>query len=469
MVRAASPILVALLVAGSGFMELLDTTVITTALPHMARTFGVHPIDLNIGITAYMVMLAAGIPLSGWAATRFGTRRVFALAIALFTIASALCGLSNGLWSFFGARILQGMGGAMMVPVGRLVVLRVTPKAELMRATALITWPALVAPILGPAVGGALTTYASWRWIFFLNLPLGLLGFLATLALIHDDHREATPLDRVGALLSGGAAIALVYGASLLGSASGSIALSGSLILAGLLGSAALVLHARRHPRPLITFDALRTRSFATTVRGGSLVRLAINAVPFLLPLLFQLGFGRSPVAAGSLLLVLFVGNLGIKPLTSPLMRRVGFRRVLLVNGVLLAFTFLGMALLTPMTPDWALLPLLLLSGMTRSIQFTAMNTLAFADVPKAGMASANTLFNLAQQVSFGLGVAVGAILLRLGEALFGGTIGVAAFRLAFAGIFLLCLVGVADFLLLHPAAGAAVSGHRREQGSRSA
>lgn len=465
---AASPILIALLVAGSGFMELLDTTVITTALPHMARTFGVHPIDLNIGITAYMIMLAAGIPLSGWAATRFGTRTVFGLAIALFTVASALCGLSNGLWVFCAARILQGIGGAMMVPVGRLVVLRVTPKAELMRATALITWPALVAPILGPIVGGFLTTYASWRWIFFLNLPLGLLGFLATLVLIRDDRREAAPLDRRGALLSGGAAIALVYGASLLGSASGSLTLSGGLILAGLLGSMALVLHARRHLRPLIAFDALATRSFATTVRGGSLVRLAINAVPFLLPLLFQLGFGRSPVAAGALLLVLFVGNLGIKPFTTPLMRRIGFRRVLLVNGVVLAFTFLGMALLTPTTPAWMLWPLLLVSGMTRSIQFTAMNTLAFADIEKEGMASANTLFNLAQQVSFGLGVAVGAILLRLGGVLFGAPTGLAAFHFALAGIFLLCLAGVADFLSLPPAAGANVSGHRNDRGSRS-
>lgn len=466
--RSPAPILVALLVAGSGFMELLDTTVITTALPHMAATFKVHPVDLNIGITAYMIMLAAGIPLSGWAATRFGTRTVFGLAIALFTIASALCGLSNGLWSFFAARILQGIGGAMMVPVGRLVVLRVTPKSELMRATALITWPALVAPILGPVVGGFLTTYASWRWIFFLNLPIGLLGFLATLILIQDNRREVAPLDRQGAVLSGGAAIAFVYGASLLGSNSGSLAWGLGLMLLGLIGAGLLVLHARRHPRPLVSFDALGARSFTTTVRGGSLVRLGINAVPFLLPLLFQLGFGRSPVAAGSLLLVLFVGNLGIKPFTTPLMRSVGFRRVLLVNGVILAFTFLGMALLTPQTPAWLLLPLLLLSGMARSTQFTAMNTLAFADIHKEGMASANTLFNLAQQVSFGLGVAVGAILLRLGEALFGGPDMVMAFRFAFAGIFVLCLLGVGDFLLLPAGAGANVSGHRADRGNPS-
>ena len=463
--RSPSPLLVALLVAGSGFMELLDTTVITTALPHMAATFHVHPVDLNIGITAYVVMLAAGIPLSGWAADRFGARTIFGLAIALFTIASALCGLSDSLWTFFAARILQGIGGAMMVPVGRLVVLRVTPKSELMRATALITWPALVAPILGPVVGGFLTTYASWRWIFFLNLPIGLIGFLATLVLIRDNGREAKPLDRIGALLSGGSAIAFVYGASLLGSSSGSLLLSGGLMLLGLIGGVATVAHARRHSRPLVSFGALATLSFTATVRGGSLVRLAINAVPFLLPLMFQLGFGRSPVAAGSLLLVLFAGNLGIKPFTTPLMRRFGFRRVLIVNGLLLAFTFLGLALISAATPAWVLLPLLLLSGMTRSTQFTAMNTLAFADIPREGMSSANTLFNLAQQVSFGLGVAVGAILLRLGQNLFGGADMVAEFRFAFMGIFVICLLGVIDFLPLAPGAGANVSGHRPHRG----
>jgi len=463
--RSPSPILVALLVAGSGFMELLDTTVITTALPHMARTFHVHPVDLNIGITAYVVMLAAGIPLSGWAAERFGSRTIFGLAIALFTIASALCGLSNSLWTFFAARILQGIGGAMMVPVGRLVVLRVTPKSELMRATALITWPALVAPILGPVVGGFLTTYASWRWIFFLNLPIGLIGFLATLVLIQDNGREAKPLDRTGALLSGGSAIAFVYGASLLGSSAGSLLWSCSLMALGLIGAWATVAHARRHPRPLISFGALATLSFTTTVRGGSLVRLAINAVPFLLPLMLQLGFGRSPVAAGSMLLVLFAGNLGIKPVTTPLMRHFGFRRVLIVNGVILAFTFLGMALISAATPAWVLLPLLLLSGMTRSTEFTAMNTLAFADIPKEGMNSANTLFNLAQQVSFGLGVAVGAILLRLGHVLLGGPDMVGAFRFAFIGIFMICLLGVIDFLPLAPGAGANVSGHRPRRG----
>jgi EmrB/QacA subfamily drug resistance transporter len=460
---AASPMLVALLVAGSGFMELLDTTIITTAIPRMAQTFHVHPVDLSLGITAYMIMLAAGIPLSGWAAERFGARTVFATAIGLFTGASVLCGISNGFWSFFAARILQGTGGAMMVPVGRLAVLRVTPKSELMRATAFITWPALVAPILGPVVGGFLTTYASWRWIFFINLPIGLIGFCATLLVIGNERPEIPRrLDWTGAMLSGFAAVSFVYGASLLGTSTGNIPLGLGLMAAGVFGGWATIRHARHHRSPLIEFSALRVHSFAAVLRGGSAVRIAINSMPFLLPLMFQLGFHRSPVAAGSFLLVLFLGNLGIKPFTTPLMRRFGFRTVLIVNGSLLAATFFGFALLNAQTALWWELPLLLLSGMTRSTEFTAMNTLAFAEVPREGLTSANTLFNLAQQVAFGLGVAAGAILLRIGHFVLGQGQGmVAEFRFAFIAACVLCLLGILDFLALDDSAGASVSGHR--------
>jgi EmrB/QacA subfamily drug resistance transporter len=463
MSKAPFPLSIALLVAGSGFMELLDTTIITTAIPRMAHSFHVDPVDLGLGITAYMIMLAAGIPLSGWAAERFGARRVFAAAIALFTGASALCGMSVGFWSFFVARILQGIGGAMMVPVGRLVVLRVTPKSELMRATAFITWPSLVAPILGPVVGGFLTSYASWRWIFFLNLPIGLIGFVATLLLIGNE-RSAEPrrLDWTGAVLSGFAAVGFVYGASLLGTSSGSIPVGLGLMTLGAIGGYATVRHARRRRFPLIEFSALRIHAFAATVRGGSLIRITINTAPFLLPLMFQLGFHRTPVAAGSLLLVLFVGNLGIKPFTTPLMRHFGFRSVLLINGILIAATFFGFALLTASSPLWIELPLLLISGMARSTEFTAMNTLAFADVPSAGLVSANTLFNLAQQVTFGLGIAIAAILLRIGHFVFdNGSSSVTAFRFAFLGACLICLLGVTDFLRLERGAGASVSGHR--------
>jgi len=462
--REPSPILIALLVAAGQFMEFLDGTVITTAIPRMAQSFHVHPVDLNLGITGYMIMLAAGIPLSGWAAERFGARTIYASAIAIFTGASVLCGAADGFWSFFAARILQGMGGAMMVPVGRLVVLRKTPKSDLMRAMALLTWPALVAPVLGPVVGGILTTYASWRWIFFLNLPIGVVGLLAALALIDNARTgEVRRLDRTGAMLSAAGAVAFVYGASLLGTANGNVPLGIALLAVGVAGAWATVRHARHHRAPLIEFGALRIFAFAATFRGGALIRIAISSAPFLLPLMFQLGFHRSPVEAGSLLLVLFVGNLGIKPFTTPLMRRFGFRTVLIVNGSLLAATFLGFALLTHESPVWLELPLLLVAGATRSTQFTAMNALAFAEVPPGGITSANTLFNLGQQVTFGLGVAAGAILLRVGHSLLGphhGPVSVADFRFAFTGSGLICLLGVMEFLWLDRRAGAAVSGH---------
>jgi EmrB/QacA subfamily drug resistance transporter len=471
--KQPSPILIALLVAGGQFMEMLDGTVITTAIPRMAQSFHVHPVDLNLGITGYMIMLAAGIPLSGWAAERFGARTVFASAIAIFTGASLLCGLADGFWAFFFARILQGLGGAMMVPVGRLVVLRKTPKADLIRAIALLTWPSLVAPILGPVVGGFLTTYASWRWIFFLNLPIGMAGLLATFALIDNARAgERRPLDWTGALLSGVGAVAFVYGASLLGTAAGSVPLGVGLLILGVAGAWATVRHARRHRAPLVEFGALRVFAFACTLRGGSLVRIAISSAPFLLPLMFQLGFHRSPVEAGSLLLVLFVGNLGIKPFTTPMMRRFGFRTVLIVNGGLLTATFAGFALLTQRSPLWLELPLLLLAGVTRSTQFTAMNTLAFAEVPPGGLTSANTLYNLSQQVTFGLGVAAGAVLLRIGRGLLGpahALASVANFRFAFLGAGVICLLGVMDFIWLDAGAGAAVSGHRHHNSARSA
>jgi MFS family permease len=295
MSKAASPTLIALLVAGAYFMEMLDGTIITTAIPRMAHSFGVHPVDLNLGITAYMIMLAAGIPLSGWAAERFGPRTIFGGAILVFTSASVLCGMATGFWGFFAARILQGMGGAMMVPVGRLMVLRSTPKADLMRATAFITWPALVAPILGPLLGGLLTTYASWRWIFFINLPIGLIGLILTLVLV-DNLRADEPrrLDWVGFLLSGSAAVAFVYGASLLGTSTGTVALGLALLAGGLVGGWATYRHALHHAYPLVAFSALRIRSFATTIWGGSAARIAINTAPFLLPLMFQLGFHRT-------------------------------------------------------------------------------------------------------------------------------------------------------------------------------
>src|SRR5882672_6033586 len=278
--------LVALLVAGAFFMENLDGTVIATALPQMAQTFGVGPVDLNIGMTAYMLTLAVFIPISGWMADRVGARTVFASAIGLFTVASILCGISNGLWEFTAARILQGMGGAMMVPVGRLVVLRITEKKDLMRSIAYITWPGLVAPIVGPPVGGFITTYSSWRWIFFLNVPLGLIGImLALLWIVNEREDKPRPFDWLGFALAGTACTSLMYSLELLGQQNSQWSSVGIFLGYSLVAGWMAVRHMRRSAHPMIEFACLRVKTFAVSTWGGSIFRIAINASPFLLPL----------------------------------------------------------------------------------------------------------------------------------------------------------------------------------------
>jgi MFS family permease len=296
-------------------MENLDGTVVITALPQMAQSFGIQAVDLNIGVSAYLLTLAVLIPASGWAAERWGARTVFAWAILVFTLASVLCGLSQGLDSFTAARILQGVGGAMMVPVGRLAVLRSTGKNELMRAIATITWPGLAAPVLGPPVGGFIATYWSWHWIFFLNVPLGLIGLVLALRMIPaGGGGRAKPFDLPGFLLTGTACLCLMYGIELAGRAQASFGLAGTCLAGSLVLGVLAVRHARRRSDALVDLWALRLRSFAVTIGGGSLFRMAISAVPFLLPLMFQLSFGLSAFEAGLLVLAVFAGAAGQRP-----------------------------------------------------------------------------------------------------------------------------------------------------------
>ena len=449
---------IALLVAGAFFMENLDGTVVVTALPQMAASFGVHPIDLNIGVSSYVLTLAILIPASGWISDRFGARPVFAVAIAIFTIASILCGFCQSLIAFTLARILQGAGGALMVPVGRLAVLRTTKKQDLMRAIATITWPGLAAPILGPPLGGFITTYASWRWIFFLNAPLGLLALALALRIIPGDRQDtAKPFDWTGFVLTGAACFALMYGLDLVGREGASWPAAGLSIGVAIAAGAIAVLHAKRHAHPLVDFRALQVHSYAVTIWGGSLFRIAIASIPFLLPLLFQVGFGLSAFASGLLVLAVFAGNLLIKPFTRPILRRFNFRSVLIVNGLLNAAAIFAFALLTPATPLPFVVGLLFISGVTRSMQFTALGTLAFADIPEDRMSGANTLLNIAQQMAMGMGIALGAVALRIAGLFDPGASGViplADFHIAFLIAGLIALAGVIDAWGLHPAAG---------------
>ncbi len=456
----------ALLVAGAFFMEFLDGTVIATALPDMAKSFGVQAVDLNIGISAYLITLAVLIPASGWIADRFGARKVFTLALAIFTLASVLCGLATSVDQFVAMRVLQGMGGALMVPVGRLAVLRTTPKHLLITAIATLTWPALVAPIIGPPLGGFITSYANWRWIFFINVPLGLIAIVLALRIIPDISEETRrPFDTPGFIATSVAMVSLVCAMEMMGAQQVNTTLTLALVATGVVTLIYALRHFRRAQWPMIRLDALEVPTFRVTMYGGSLFRASISAVPFLLPLLFQVGFGMDAFHSGLLVLAVFVGNLTIKPATTPLLRGLGFKKLLLINGALNVLALLACAFLTPQTPVWAIMLVLYLGGVFRSIQFTAISTLAFADVPSPQMSYANTLFSTATQLAVGLGITLGAIGIRIGE-LCSEMLGLEAlpgisFRLAFVAIALVCLLGMFDTLRLVKDAGSAVSSKR--------
>jgi EmrB/QacA subfamily drug resistance transporter len=452
---------VSLLVAGTFFMENLDSTVITPAIPHMAADFGVPPIDLNTGVSAYLLTLGVFIPASGWVADRFGSRRVFTSAILLFTLASLLCGLARTLDQFIVVRVLQGIGGALMVPVGRLVVLRVTPKDRLIHAIAVLTWPALVAFILGPPLGGLIADYSNWRWIFYLNLPLGLAAFaLSCLFVPNESGPERQPFDWPGFVLTGGALFCLLFTADLLGRPEIEWLKASLFAVAGIGLMTVDVRHLLRAPTPMISLRALDIATFRVAIAGGSLFRMGISAVPFLIPLMFQIGLGYSASSAGLVLMAVFAGNLIVKPATTPIMRRYGFRTVLIVNGLLNVLLIAACATFSVNTPLAVVCLILFAGGMSRSTQFTALNSIAYSDVPQAEMSAANTLFSAAFQLSMGLGIAVAAVGWRLGGSLTGvfGTDPAMPFRVAVLILAGVALVGLWDSLKLAPNAGDQVS-----------
>jgi EmrB/QacA subfamily drug resistance transporter len=456
---------ISILVATAFFMENLDGTVIATALPDMGKSFHANPVDLNIGMTAYMLMLAVFIPISGWVADRVGARTVFVSAIAIFTASSILCGLSNGIVAFTGARVIQGIGGAMMVPVGRLVVLRTTEKHNLIDAITFITWPALIAPVVGPPVGGFITTYASWHWIFFLNVPIGIVGMALSARIIPNlKEDQVKPFDWIGFMLSAAACVSFVYGMELVGRQTAAWKPTAAYLIAGCVLGVFSVLHFVRARAPLLNLDLLKIKTFAISLQGGSLFRLAISVSPFLLPLMFQVGFGLNAFQSGLLMLGLFTGNLLMKTVVTPILRRFGFRNVLTANGILHAILMAGCAFLFPRTATIVVLFVLFLNGMSRSMQFTAVGTLAFADIAKPDMSSATSFFSMITQMSMGMGVAVGAIALRLAGFLTGNSGGAPTtkeFHVAFLLVAVLCVVATLDCFMLEPDAGDAVSGHR--------
>lgn len=454
----------ALLVAAAFFMETLDATVIATALPAIAADFNTQAAHLSVGVSAYLVALTIFMPLSGWAADRFGPRRVFASAIVIFILSSVLCALSSDVLSFTLSRVLQGFGGAMMVPVGRLVVLRDTPKQDIVRSVAILTWPALMGPILGPVLGGWIATHWSWQWIFLINVPIGLLILTLSLCLIKQGKQSETgpePFDLRGFVLSGSGFGLLMAGIEMASAGRLSLLWTLSMMLSGLLLLALTCRHLQRSRVRLFSLAPLAIKTFRISAVGGSIFRIAVASVPFLLPLLFQLGFGMSPVAAGSLVLWLFVGNICMKPATSWIMNRFGFRQVLMINGIMVSAGFMAMALMTEQTPYWLMVLILFISGMNRSLHFTALNTIGFADIDEPQMRDASTLFSVMQQMSRGMGIATAALVLAVASWLLQGssavTPQVADFQLAFWIIAALALLAIVDVLSLSRNAGTAI------------
>ena len=460
--RPPRQIIVPLIVACALFMQNLDSTVIATALPAIAASLHEEPLRLNLAITSYLLSLAVFIPLSGWMADRFGARPVFCLAIAVFTLGSAGCGLADDLPELIAARIVQGMGGAMMVPVGRLVLLRTVPKADLVRALAFLSMPALLGPVIGPPLGGFIVTYSSWRWIFYINLPVGVLGIVLGQLFIADlREKNVGPLDLRGFVLAGVGLAGLTFGLEAVGRGALPVTVVGGLIVGGAICAALYVLHARHASYPIIDLALMRIPTFAASIYGGSLFRIGIGAMPFLLPMLLQVGFGMNALGSGLLTFASAAGAMTMRLTATPVIRLVGFRRVLIGNSVISSLFLVGYGFFGPSTPHSIIFIALLIGGFFRSLQFTCVNTIAYADVEPALMSRATSLASMAQQLSVSFGVGIGALLLHLTMMARGdATLAAGDFPFTFFAVAVMSLASVFLFIPLAPEAGAEVSGH---------
>lgn len=448
-----------LAVATATLMEFVDSTALSTALPSLARSFGSDPVHLKLALTSYLLALAVFAPASGWVAERYGARRVFLSAMAVFLVGSAFCGLAQSLPQLIIARVIQGAGGAMMTPVGRAIVVGSAPRERLVSAMAWFTMPALIGPLIGPPIAGLILSVADWRWIFYVNLPIGVLGMAAVLAFAPKlDAERPGRFDTLGFVLTAVGITALVVAAETAGIG---LLPSGIEYALAAIAVAAFWLywrHAKHVVRPILNVGLLRLRSYRASLLGGTLVRLGLGATPFLMPLLLQVGLGWSPAKAGLVTIATAAGAMSCKPFAPRVLKRFGFRRVLLV-------TVVGAACLTAIpawyrdwTPIWFMVASLLVGGFVRSMQFTSTNSIAYADVDKREVTQASTLATVAQQVGMSLGVSFGALLLHLtrdGEA----SLTPERFVMPFVVVGAVTLLAVPVYWRLPADAGNAISG----------
>jgi len=451
-----------LIIGTALLMQGLEGTAIATALPAMAQGFGESPIRLNLAISTYLLCVAVFIPVSGWIADRFGARNVFCLAMGLFVVSSMMCGLSQNLAELVAARALQGVAGALMTPVGRIVLLRTTPRADLVRAMSMLTVPAVLGPIIGPPLGGLIVQAASWRWIFLLSAPIGVAGVWAALAFIPNVRGGAkTPLDLAGFSLAGIGVAALVVGLGALGQPHG----LAPVLALFLIGALCLAAFAWRHGRvrhPILDLGLLRVPTFRIAVVGGSVWRIAMATTPLLLVMLLQVGFGLSPLQSG---LISFAGAMGallMKGPASPILRRFGFRRVLIANTLLSGMLAASLALFQPTTPHAVIFAVLLLGGFARSLNYTSLSALCYADMGERSLSSASAMASMSQELSQSFGAALAAVLLQAALLAHGGArLTAGDVSLAFLAAGLLSLGGLPFFLRLPHDAGALINGAR--------
>jgi EmrB/QacA subfamily drug resistance transporter len=454
--------LVAMIIACAFLMQTLDSTIVVTAVPNIAASFHVSPVQLSAALTAYIVSVAVFIPVTGWLADRFGARTVFQLAIFVFTLGSVLCGLSHNVVELASARILQGMGGAAVTPVGRLVLLRTAKKSEYVRAAAFLSVPTQIGPLLGPPLGGFLTTYVSWRWIFLINVPIGVIGVLLT-ARFMENFREAErhPLDWTGFVLTGVGLSCVMYGLDAISHESNASLVAAAILIGGLLVGWLAVRHARRAPHPLIDLSLLRFKSFGANFWGGTLFRMASGAIPFLLPLLFQVVFGMTAFASGLLTFATAAGSLSMRASTPRILAKFGYRNVLIWNEILFVVTLLACALFTRSTPLPVIFLILLASGFFQGLQLSSLNSLPYSNLAANQMSSATSLSQLAQQVSKGLGIALAAVILHVTLARSGAhALSTTEFVITFNVLAAVSLLSLINFAVLPRDCGADLSGY---------
>ncbi len=456
--------IVPLIIAVALFMENMDSAVIATSLPAIAADIGTNPLALKLAVTSYLLSLAIFIPASGWTADRFGARTVFRAAIAVFVLGSIACALSSSLTDFVFARILQGMGGAMMTPVGRIVLVRSISRRELVAAMAWVTTPALIGPVVGPPVGGFITTYATWHWIFLINVPIGILGIVLATRFIDDVRAEHHQRFDIAGMIYAGLGIAgLAFGLSVLGLNFLPWSVVVALIAGGIVFITAYIVHARHTAIPALDLTLFRLPTFRASVLGGFIFRIGVGALPFLLPLMLQVGFGKSPFESGLITFASAAGAMGMKLAAAAMLKRFGFRSILMLNALLSSLFLAACALFADTTPVALMFGVLLIGGFFRSLQFTSVNTLAYAEVEHSRVSRATALISVGQQLSISSGVALGALAVDLTAQFHGhADLRAADFQAAFVIVAAISALSFFIFIRLPADAGAELSGRAK-------